>query len=98
MTEKRTHASGDDARIDQESLSAQANDELAVMEHASAFDDPIALEHDALAASAEEDRASERRLRPESRTGQRPSIDRAVRDDRRGRTLDHSGSYSAGDR
>ena len=63
MTEKRTHASGDDARIDQSELSAQANDELAVMEHASAFDDPIALEHDALAASAEEAKTNERRLR-----------------------------------
>ena len=28
----------------------RANDELAVMEHAAAFDDPIALEHDAMAA------------------------------------------------
>jgi putative ABC transport system ATP-binding protein len=33
------------------------------MEHAAAFDDPIALEHEALAASAEEDRVNERRLR-----------------------------------
>ena len=63
MTEKRNHASGDDAQVDHDELSAQANDELAVMEHAAAFDDPIALEHDALAASAEEAKTSERRLR-----------------------------------
>jgi putative ABC transport system ATP-binding protein len=63
MTEKRNHVSGDDAQVDHDELSAQANDELAVMEHAAAFDDPIALEHDALAASAEEAKTSERRLR-----------------------------------
>lgn len=48
-----------------EELSVGANDELAVMEHAAAFDDPIALEHDAMAASTDADvaRAGERRLR-----------------------------------
>ena len=56
MSEKRNHSSSDDVQPDEDELSSQANDELAVMEHAAAFDDPIALEHDALAASAEEDR------------------------------------------
>ena len=63
MSEKRNQSSNNDVQPDEDELSSQANDELAVMEHAAAFDDPIALEHDALAASAEEDRASERRLR-----------------------------------
>ncbi|MEX1217291.1 MAG: ABC transporter ATP-binding protein [Acidimicrobiales bacterium] len=50
--------------MSEKELSVKANDELAVMEHASAFDDPIALEHDALAAAAvEEERANEERQR-----------------------------------
>jgi ATP-binding cassette subfamily B protein len=64
MTRNRDNASDDSGAPD--ALSASANDELAVMEHAAAFDDPIALEHEALAASAEADEAQaagERRLR-----------------------------------
>ena len=83
MSEKRNHSSNNDVQPDEDELSSQANDELAVMEHASAFDDPIALEHDALAASAEEDRASERRLRAISvlRRGfaQSPELGRGLR-------------------
>ena len=82
MSDKRTSSSGDEAGSDQDQLSAQANDELAVMEHAAAFDDPIALEHDALAASAEE-KANERRLRAMSvlRRGfsQSPELVRGLR-------------------
>lgn len=63
MSEKRNHSSNDDVQPHEDELSSQANDELAMMEHAAAFDDPIALEHEALAASAEEDRVNERRLR-----------------------------------
>lgn len=63
MSEKRNHSSNDDVQPHEDELSRQANDELAMMEHAAAFDDPIALEHEALAASAEEDRVNERRLR-----------------------------------
>jgi len=83
MSEKRNHSSSDDVQPDKDELSSQANDELAVMEHAAAFDDPIALEHDALAASAEEGRASERRLRAISvlRRGfaQSPELGRGLR-------------------
>ena len=83
MSEKRNHSSSDDVQPDKDELSSQANDELAVMEHAAAFDDPIALEHDALAASAEEDRANERRLRAISvlRRGfaQSPELGRGLR-------------------
>ena len=82
MSDKRTPSSSDETRSDQEQLSAQANDELAVMGHAAAFDDPIALEHDALAASAEE-KANERRLRAMSvlRRGfsQSPELVRGLR-------------------
>ena len=82
MSDKRQLSPGDDARSDQEQLSAQANDELAVMEHAAAFDDPIALERNALAASAEE-KANERRLRALSvlRRGfaQSPELGRGIR-------------------
>ena len=63
MSNKRNSGSGNDVTPDKDELSSQANDELARMEHAAAFDDPIALEHEALAASAEEDRTNERRLR-----------------------------------
>jgi putative ABC transport system ATP-binding protein len=63
MSEKRNHSSNGDVQPEVDELSSQANDELALMEHAAAFDDPIALEHEALAASAEEDRVNERRLR-----------------------------------
>lgn len=63
MSNKRNSGSGNDVPPDKDELSSQANDELARMEHAAAFDDPIALEHEALAASAEEDRTNERRLR-----------------------------------
>jgi len=63
MSEKRNHSSNGDVQPEVDELSIQANDELALMEHAAAFDDPIALEHEALAASAEEDRVNERRLR-----------------------------------
>jgi putative ABC transport system ATP-binding protein len=63
MSEKRNHSSNGDVEPEVDELSSQANDELAMMEHAAAFDDPIALEHEALAASAEEDRVNERRLR-----------------------------------
>ena len=52
MTEKRIRSLSNDGSADHNELSVEANDELAVMEHASAFDDPIALEHEALAASA----------------------------------------------
>jgi len=83
VSEKRNHSSNNDVQPDEDELSSQANDELAVMEHAAAFDDPIALEHDALAASAEEDRASERRLRAISvlRRGfaQSPELGRGLR-------------------
>jgi len=83
MSEKRNQSSNNDVQPDENELSSQANDELAVMEHAAAFDDPIALEHDALAASAEEDRASERRLRAISvlRRGfaQSPELGRGLR-------------------
>ena len=63
MSERRNHSSNGDVQPEVDELSSQANDELALMEHAAAFDDPIALEHEALAASAEEDRVNERRLR-----------------------------------
>jgi ATP-binding cassette subfamily B protein len=63
MSENRNHSSNSDVQPEVDELSSQANDELALMEHAAAFDDPIALEHEALAASAEEDRVNERRLR-----------------------------------
>jgi putative ABC transport system ATP-binding protein len=63
MSNKRNSGSGNDVPPEKDELSSQANDELARMEHAAAFDDPIALEHEALAASAEEDRTNERRLR-----------------------------------
>jgi ATP-binding cassette subfamily B protein len=63
MSENRNHSSNSDVQPEVDELSSQANDELAMMEHAAAFDDPIALEHEALAASAEEDRVNERRLR-----------------------------------
>jgi putative ABC transport system ATP-binding protein len=63
MSERRNHSSNGDIQPEVDELSSQANDELALMEHAAAFDDPIALEHEALAASAEEDRVNERRLR-----------------------------------
>ena len=83
MSEKRNQSSNNDAQPDADELSSQANDELAVMEHAAAFDDPIALEHEALVASAEEDRASERRLRAISvlRRGfaQSPELGRGLR-------------------
>jgi putative ABC transport system ATP-binding protein len=83
MSDKRKRASNNDVQPDEDEFSSQANDELAVMEHAAAFDDPIALEHDALAASAEEDRASERRLRAISvlRRGfaQSPELGRGLR-------------------
>ncbi len=83
MSEKRNLSSNEDVQPDEDELSSQANDELAVMEHAAAFDDPIALEHEALAASAEEDRANERRLRAISvlRRGfaKSPELGRGVR-------------------
>ena len=83
MTEKRNRGLSNDGSADHNELSVEANDELAVMEHASAFDDPIALEHEALAASAEEDRANERRLRAISvlRRGfaQSPELGRGLR-------------------
>ncbi len=63
MSNKRNSGSRNDVPPEKDELSSQANDELARMEHAAAFDDPIALEHEALAASAEEDRTNERRLR-----------------------------------
>ena len=83
MSEKRNQSSNNDVQPTEDELSSQANDELAVMEHAAAFDDPIALEHEALAASAEEDRANERRLRAISvlRRGfaKSPELGRGVR-------------------
>lgn len=83
MSEKRNHSSNDDVQPDKDELSSQANDELAVMEHAAAFDDPIALEHEALAASAEEGKVGERRLRAISvlRRGfaQSPELGRGLR-------------------
>ena len=83
MSEKRNQSSNNDVQPTEDELSIQANDELAVMEHAAAFDDPIALEHEALAASAEEDRANERRLRAISvlRRGfaKSPELGRGVR-------------------
>jgi putative ABC transport system ATP-binding protein len=63
MSERRNHSSNGDVQPEVDELSSQANDELALMEHAAAFDDPIALEHEALGSSAEEDRVNERRLR-----------------------------------
>ena len=83
MSEKRNQSSNNDVQPAEDELSIQANDELAVMEHAAAFDDPIALEHEALAASAEEVRANERRLRAISvlRRGfaKSPELGRGVR-------------------
>jgi len=83
MSEKRNRTRDTDGSADHDELSVEANDELAVMEHASAFDDPIALEHDALAALAEEGAANERRLRAMSvlRRGfaQSPELGRGLR-------------------
>ena len=83
MTEKRNRGLSNDGSADHDQLSVGANDELAVMEHASAFDDPIALEHEALASLAEENAAGERRLRAMSvlRRGfaQSPELVRGLR-------------------
>ncbi|MSX96034.1 MAG: hypothetical protein F2739_05770, partial [Actinobacteria bacterium] len=83
MSEKRNRTRDTDGSADHDELSVEANDELAVMEHASGFDDPIALEHDALAALAEEGAANERRLRAMSvlRRGfaQSPELGRGLR-------------------
>lgn len=71
---------------ERETYSAPATDDLAVLEHAAAFDDPIALEHDAMAASTDADEAraaGERRLRALSvlRRGfaQSPELARGLR-------------------
>ncbi len=83
MTEKRNRGLSNDGSTDHDQLSVEANDELAVMEHASAFDDPIALEHEALASLAAENAAGERRLRAMSvlRRGfaQSPELVRGLR-------------------